>query len=263
MAEAGAPTTLHLRRPESTVLEGMYSAAAGMAAQQQRLDATSSDLANVSTTGYKHVRVAFRDLVYAENGRGVAKDVQTGAGAAATQIGRSRAQGAMQQTGRTLDVALQGDGYLAVTGRDGKPAMTRDGNLRLNDRNRLVTSAGLVVTPTVTIPTGTPESAIAIGSRGQVSVGGRLVGSLKLVSVPALSGLRSGDDNTFTATRASGAVRDAPAGTVLTQGSLEASDVDLSEAMTAMIEAQRGYELASKAITFADQMAEIANGVKR
>lgn len=245
------------------MLESMYTAAAGMAAQQQRLDATSSDLANVSTTGYKHVRVAFRDLVYAENGRGVAKGVQTGAGAAASAIGRSSVQGAMQQTGRTLDVALQGDGYIAVTDRDGKPAMTRDGNLRIDDRNRLVTSAGALVSPTVTIPKGTPESAIQIGPRGQVSVGGRAVGSLRLVTVTALTGLKSGDDNTFTATRASGTVRNAPASTVLTQGSLEASDVDLSEAMTAMIEAQRGYELASKAITYADQMAEIANGVKR
>jgi flagellar basal body rod protein FlgG len=73
----------------------MYTAAAGMAAQQQRLDATANDLANVNTTGYKKLRVAFRDLVYSPTGPGAATGVQEGAGSAATLLGRTSAQGAL------------------------------------------------------------------------------------------------------------------------------------------------------------------------
>src|SRR3954454_4483742 len=101
------------------MLEGMYTAAAGMAAQQQKLDALSNDVANVNTTGYKRVRVAFRDLLYTPQGLGTAPRVQDGAGAAATMIGRGAAQGPRQQTGEPLDIALQGQGYLVVQGADG------------------------------------------------------------------------------------------------------------------------------------------------
>jgi flagellar hook-basal body protein len=110
----------------------MYSAAAGMAAQQQRLDALSNDLANTGTTGYKKLRVAFRDLVYTPTGPGAAPGVQEGAGAAATLVGRGAAQGALQRTDRPLDVALQGPGFLQVRRADGAQVLTRDGNLQLD-----------------------------------------------------------------------------------------------------------------------------------
>jgi len=88
------------------MLEGMYTAAAGMAAQQDRMDAVSNDLANANTTGYKQVRVGFRDLLYGAGGPGAAAGVQFGVGAAATAMGRNEAQGAFQDTGQPLDVAL-------------------------------------------------------------------------------------------------------------------------------------------------------------
>src|SRR3954454_25188359 len=113
------------------MLEGMYTGAAGMAAQQTRLDAVSNDLANVDTTGYKHTRVAFRDLVYdSAQGYGTAKGVTIGAGSAATVLGRTLEQGGMQTTGLGLDFALSGSGSLQVKLSDGRPSLTRDGNLQ-------------------------------------------------------------------------------------------------------------------------------------
>src|SRR3954454_19769133 len=108
------------------MLEGMYTAAAGMAAQQQKLDALSNDVANVNTTGYKRVRVAFRDLLYTPQGLATNPRSQEGAGAAATTIGRGAAQGALQRTDVPLDIALQGPGYLVVQGADGARELTRD-----------------------------------------------------------------------------------------------------------------------------------------
>src|SRR5436190_10816631 len=91
-----APT----RRP---MLEGLYTAAAGMAAQQQRMDALSNDVANVNTAGYKRVRIGFRDLVYQADGP---SGVRTGSGSAAVQLGRGFEQGTYQQTGNPFDLAI-------------------------------------------------------------------------------------------------------------------------------------------------------------
>jgi len=242
----------------------MYTAAAGMAAQQTRLDGVANDLANINTTGYKHVRVAFRDLVYDDaTGYGSAKGVQLGAGSVATPIGRSLQQGAMQSTGRSLDVALAGQGYLQVKLPDGRVALTRDGNLTVDKTGNLMTHTGHYLEPPVTIPAGTDQERVTIGADGTVSAGNRKVGQLKIVDVPAPGALDGGPDNTFIPSKGSGAVRAAAKSTVLQSGVLEGSEVDASTAMTDMIEAQRAYSMASKAIQTQDQILEIANQVKR
>ncbi|MDP9377745.1 MAG: flagellar hook-basal body protein [Actinomycetota bacterium] len=245
------------------MLEGLNTAAAGMAAQRQRLDAIANDLANANTTGYKHVRVGFRDLVYSQAGRPGADGVRTGAGSAAVFAGRSMAQGSLQRTDRPLDVALQGEGFLRVTMPDGRDALTRDGSLHVNGNGVLTTSTGSVVTPRITFPPGTGEKDIEIGGDGAISVRGQRVGELQMLTVRSPERMDPVGDNAFVPTAQSGAVVAAPRATTLAQGALEASNVDMSEAMVSMIEAQRSFELASKAINTADQMMEIANGIKR
>ena len=241
------------------MLEGMYTAAAGMAAQQQRLAALSNDLANVNTTGYKRVRVAFRDLVYTPAGPGTSPGIQEGAGAAATSVGRGAAQGALKRTDRRLDVAVDGPGFIRARGADGSEVLTRDGALQLDANGRLMTSSGHFTG--VTLPPGTAEDQISIAADGTVSDGNRVAGRLELVTVRAVDGLRANGDNTYSATVASG---NAAAGDVrIEQGALEASNVDVADAMADMIEAQRSFELASRAIRMQDQLLEIANGVKR
>src|SRR5690349_5601985 len=146
----------------------MYSAAAGMAAQQQRLDAVANDLANTDTTGYKKVRVAFRDLVYTPSGPGSVAGVQEGAGAAATMLGRGMEQGSLQRTERPLDVAFQGSGFLRVTRADGTQALTRDGALNFDNQGRIVTARG--ESTGISVPAGTSEEDVTIGTDGTVEV---------------------------------------------------------------------------------------------
>jgi flagellar basal-body rod protein FlgG len=242
----------------------MYTAAAGMAAQQTRLDAVSSDLANVDTTGYKSARVAFRDLVYDDaQGYGAAKGVTIGAGSAATSIGRSSAQGALQDTKRSLDVALDGPGFIQVKLADGSKALTRDGNLQIAGDGRLRLHSGQLLEPAIKVPAGANEDAITIAHDGTVSYDNVKLGQIKVVDVPAPAGLQGGPDNTYVATTASGATRAAAKSTSLTQGTLEASNVDEAKAMTDMIEAQRAFQMASKAIQTQDQILEISNQVKK
>src|SRR4051794_12903047 len=240
----------------------MYSAAAGMAAQQQRLDALSNDLANANTAGYKTVRVAFRDLLYTPTGPGAARGVASGAGSAAGTLGRGSTQGALQNTGNKLDVSLQGEGYIQVRDRQGQVALTRDGALQRQANGRLTTSTG--ASTGVTVPTTVTDDQIGIAGDGTVSANGRTYGKLRLVTVPAPDQLTPAGDNLFRPNAASGAPRALRAGqTTLDQGTLEGSSVDMADTMTDLVDAQRAFEFASKAISTQDQILQIANEVKR
>ncbi len=245
------------------MLEGLYSAAAGMAAQQERIDGVSNDLANVSTTGYKHVRVGFRDLLYSAQGPASGPTVRAGAGAAARIVGRGQQQGPLQNTGEPLDLAIAGPGFFQVQRADGSTALTRDGSFHLDAQGRLSTADGLLVQPQVKVPPGTAPSDVAIAADGTVRVGtGAPLGKLALVDVPAPDGLQATGGNLFNVTTASGATS-AAAGATVKQGTLEGSNVDVGDAMVEMMDAERGYQLASKAIQMQDQMLEVANQVKR
>jgi flagellar basal-body rod protein FlgG len=246
------------------MLEGLYSAAAGMNAQQQRIDGVANDLANASTTGYKHVRVGFRDLLYSAQGGSAGPTVLAGAGSAAGFIGRSQEQGALQTTGQPLDLAIQGPGFFQVKRPDGSLALTRDGSLRLDALGRLTTQRGDILQPPITVPRGTTADQLSVGADGTVLVGtGRPLGRIELVNVPAPDGLQPLGGNLFAASTQSGAATAAGNDTTLRQGVLEGSNVDVGDAMVDMIDAQRSFQLASKAIQMQDQMLEIANQVKR
>ena len=137
--------------------------------------------------------------------------------------------------------------------------------VRLQHTIELRDSAGLmaVIDPAIKIPDGVPDDRIAIERDGTVRANGTIVGKLQVVTVRATSGLLPVGDNAFVATAASGPTRNAPAQTQVTQGALEASNTDMAQAMVDMIDAQRTFQMTSKAIQTADSMMEIANGVKR
>jgi flagellar basal-body rod protein FlgG len=240
------------------MLEGLYSAAAGMTAQQQRMDTLANDVANVNTTGYKHTRVAFRDLLYTQDRAGV---VSSGAGAAATPVGRGFAQGALRETGSKLDVAIEGDGFLQVRRADGTMALTRDGSLRVDPNGRLTTQRGELLQPAITLPAGTNAADVSIAADGTVSAANRQLGRIQLVTVRAPQALESAGESLFVANAASGAAQALPTGR-LVQGALESSNVDIADAMTQMMESQRSFQMASKAVQMQDQILQIANQVK-
>ena len=189
--------------------------------------------------------------------------MRTGSGAAAVDAGRAFGQGSLQRTDRPLDVAIQGEGFLRVRLADGRDALTRDGGLHIDGNRRLVTATGALVQPAITIPEGVAEDQISIGADGTVLANRQRVGKLDVLTVRSTQGLLSIGDNAFVATAASGAPVAAPQATVLSQGALEASNTDMASAMVEMIESQRAFQLASKAITTADEMMGIANQVKR
>ena len=241
------------------MLEGLYSAASGMEAQQQQFDAISNDMANVDTPGYQSTIIGFHDLLYSNGDYG--SNVATGAGTQAEQMGYDETQGAIQQTGQPLDVAIEGQGYLEVRRQDGSIGLTRNGALQLNDKRQLTTQTGLLVQPPITVPAGVDPSQVSISSDGTVQAGSQKLGKLTLVDVPAPNGLVADGDSVFSATAASGALKPAKGATVQ-QGALEGSNVNLGEEMSKMMAAQQQYSMGSQAIQYQAQMLQIANEIK-
>jgi flagellar basal-body rod protein FlgG len=241
------------------MFEGLYAAASGMSAQQQQFDAISNDMANIDTPGYQSTILGFHDLLYSNGEYG--SNVATGAGTQAEQMGYDQTQGAIQQTGQPLDVALSGPGYLEVRRQDGTIGMTRNGALQINDKRQLTTQTGMLVQPPITIPAGVDPSQVSIASNGTVSVGKQTLGKLSLVDVPAPNGLVADGDSVFSATTASGAIR-AAKGTSIQQGALEGSNVNLGDEMSKMMDAQQQYAMGSQAIQYQAQMLQIANEIK-
>jgi flagellar basal-body rod protein FlgG len=235
---------------------GIYAAAAGMAAQQTRLDAIANDLANVDTTGYKTERVGFRDLVYnAENG------MPTGAGATVVDAGRSSLQGPLVASDNPLALAIDGPGYFQVRRSDGTVCLTRDGDLSLDATGSIVTTGGNQLVPPLRVPKGASAADISIATNGTVSVGGRPIGSVQLVDVPAPSGLLAVGSTMFIPTAASGAA--APVQARIVQHQLEQSNVDAGKAMTDMLDAQQSFSLASRALQMQDQALQMADEIKK
>jgi flagellar basal-body rod protein FlgG len=241
------------------MFEGLYAAASGMSAQQQQFDAISNDMANVDTPGYQSTILGFHDLLYSNGEYG--SNVATGAGTQAEQMGYDQTQGAIQQTGQPLNVAVNGPGYLEVRRQDGTIGMTRNGALQLNDKRQLTTQTGMLIQPPITIPAGVDPSQVSIAANGTVSVGKQTLGKLALVDVPAPNGLVADGDSVFSATTASGAIR-AAKGTSLQQGALEGSNVNLGDEMSKMMDAQQQYAMGSQAIQYQAQMLQIANEIK-
>lgn len=263
-------------------MKALGIAATGMLAQQTNVDTISNNIANSSTTGYKRTRAEFADLMYQSNkreggitsGEGNMRPVSVDVGLGVKTIGTSRVstQGGIEQTDNAFDMAIQGNGYFIVTQPDGTQAYTRDGSFKVSAEGMLVTNQGYEVNPGINIP----EDAVnvEISEDGVVSafnaedVEATELGQINVANFMNDAGLRNVGDNLLVETPASGEAvisepgdMDAAAGTIL-QGSLESSNVDSVRSITALIGAQRAYEMNSKVIETADQMMSTAGNIR-
>ncbi len=244
------------------MLQGLYAAASGMEAQQTQFDAISNDLANLNTPGYQATEVGFQDLLYSGAGSASGSTVATGTGGAASIVGRSQTEGALQTTGNPLDVAISGPGFLQVRRPDGTIGLTRNGSLQLDSRGQLTDQQGNPLVPSITLPKGVDAGRLQIAANGTVTAGGRTLGRIGLVDVPASTQLQPDGGSLFSVTAGSGPTRPA-AGSTIKQGALEASNVDVGQAMSDMINAERSYQMSSDAIKYQDQMLQIADQLRK
>ena len=230
----------------------VYTSMAGAKASMQRQEVLAHNLANVGTQGFRAELAAFRAVPVRGDG------ASTRVAAIETTIGYSTQPGPVQSTGRSLDVAVKGQSWLAVQSLDGTEAYTRAGSLDLNAEGLLVTHSGLPVAGDggpITVP---PNSTLEIASDGTVTArsgNGRPtnLGRIKLVTPEGP--LTRGPDGLF---RAADGDLPADAAARLQSGSLEGSNVSPVETMVAMIAAARQFEHHMKLLQGAEQREQSA-----
>ncbi|MCI2260706.1 flagellar basal-body rod protein FlgG [Xanthomonas indica] len=256
--------------------QALWVAKTGLDAQQTRMSVVSNNLANTNTTGFKRDRANFEDLLYQQVRQpGGASSSQTqlpsglqiGTGVRVVATAKDFEQGSQQQTGRALDVMVNGRGFFEVQMPDGTTAYTRDGSFQIDAQGQLVTNSGYAIQPGIQIPEG--AQSVTIGNDGTVSVqitgtaAALQVGSLTLTDFINPSGLQAKGQNLYVETAASGPATNGTPGLNglgnIAQGALEGSNVNVVEELVSMIETQRAYEMNAKAISTTDSMLGYLN----
>jgi flagellar basal-body rod protein FlgG len=261
-------------------MRSLHIAATGMLAQQTNVEVTSNNLANMSTTGYKRRRAEFQDLIYqnlrrvgsqsSDSGSLLPSGAQVGLGVRTAAIYRINEQGNLQQTENRFDLAIRGNGFFQITLPSGEVGYTRDGTFALSAEGTLVTAEGYLVQPGITIPAAARD--VTINTSGEVlarldgQVAPQNVGQLRTAIFANEGGLEAVGDNLYLATPASGQPQaSAPGqpghGTVM-QGFIETSNVNTVQEITALITAQRAYEMNSRVITASDEMLSTLTRLK-
>ncbi|MDS1029551.1 flagellar basal-body rod protein FlgG [Bacillota bacterium LX-D] len=262
------------------MIRSLWNGASGMTAQNNRMDVITNNLANVNTTGYKKQRTSFSDLLYQELNsttlpikNNQQNKVLVGSGVKVNNTYFLFGQGQLIETGRDLDVAILGRGFLEVELPDGQFAYTKDGNLHF-DRGQLVNSAGYRVSADITVNPEILNTAkkITIQDKGTILINTDLgenieAGTIPLFKIDNPSALKPVGQNLYTLTNASGSVQiespEDPGSSSFKQGYLEGSNVNILEEMVEMIATQRSYQFNSRSIQNSDEMWSIANNLRR
>jgi flagellar hook protein FlgE len=272
----------------------MFAAISGLKTHQVMLDVTSNDIANVNTIGYKSARTTFKDSLTQTQfgaagpggGTGGQNAAQIGLGTQLGSIDNLMTTGAFQSTGNPLDAVIQGGGFFRVATSSAAPPApnaaaveyTRAGNFTTTSQGFLTTQDGMYVqaqdaagtAKLVQIPAGSTD--VTIGQDGAVtwvdSTGVRQPANtwITLATFPNASGLERSGSNRWVQTANSGAPTASRPNTstgFLQAGAIEMSNVDLAQAFTNMITAQRGFQANSRVISVADEMLQDLVNLKR
>ncbi len=262
------------------MMRSLFAAISGLRAHQLMLDVTANNIANVNTVGYKSERVSFKDaLSEMQQGSGTPSATalggtnakQVGLGVQVGGIGNVMNPGATQATGGSFDLAIQGSGWFQLVTAPGTTTgqfFTRSGNFSRDGLGRLVTTDGYYLmgnAGAITIPA--TASSVSIAPNGEVNVDGAVVSTIQLAKFFNEEGLERASANRFVAssnsgTATSGAPNAAGYGAI-SAGTIEMSNVDLSQEFTNMITAQRGFQANSRVISAADDVLQELVNLKR
>jgi flagellar basal-body rod protein FlgG len=260
----------------------LHSAASGLSALSTQLDVISNNLANANNNGFKASRVNFEDLLYQYQQVPGTKDaigdtrptgVAVGLGTRVSGTQLDLSQGAPVNTGRQLDVCIEGDGFFQVKvlpSQGNGLAYTRTGNFFVNDQGNLVLNSqdGYLLDPQIKIPANTTDISISSDGRVMATVAGtntqQQAGQIQLAHFTNPQGLVQIGGNLYQQSDASGPPTlidpGQPGVGTLLQGAIESSNVDPVTQLVDLIKTQRTFELNSQSIQAADQMLQtVAN----
>lgn len=249
------------------MIRGLYTAVSGMVASMRRMEVATNNLANTQTPGYKGDRTAsatFGEQLQFEIAQQMGVAPRGPLVLANLPLGPrlDLTQGPLQPTGRALDVALQGPGFLEVQSASGT-RYTRDGALTVDGQGRLVTTSGALVlgeNGPLTLPEG---DVLAIDSDGTIKVDDVPAGRLRVVDFPPDQQFDRAGNNELVA-RDGGTPSGPATGTTIAQGFIEQSNVDLTGTLSTTLELQRAYQANQRLVQQQDELtARAVNEIAR
>lgn len=254
------------------MIDALHIAASGLRSEQKQIDVISNNVANMQTPGFKAGRVNFVEVATA----GAADDPQA---AAASQGNGTRvlststlfAPGELKTTQNPLSLAIDGAGFFELEAADGSMAYTRDGQFRLDDEGYLVSIHGLRPSRPVQVPNGATELRIAANGDVSALLPGDTersdLGTIELTNFPSPDALVALGENLFRAEASAGTAAYGRAGDAgfgqLRQGYVEMANVEMIEEMSALVMAQRAYQLNARVLQASDQILETINNLRR
>ena len=259
-------------------MKALRIAASGMLAQETNVNVISNNIANMRTTGFKRQRADFQDLFYenlrrvgtqtSDTGTQVPAGVSIGSGVRVAATPRIMSQGDLERTDKETDVAVRGEGYFQVLMPDGRTAYSRDGSFEIDANGTLVTQDGYTVSPAITVPNNARDLTVSQTGTVQAMVGNTatVLGQIQLARFVNKAGLDALGDNLFVETAASGPAQIANPGDegygTLLQNYLESANVVAVAELSSLISAQRAYEMNSRIIRAADEMAQATSNLR-
>lgn len=257
------------------MFQAMSSAASAIKNQQKRIDTIANNVANINTTAFKGSRLDFKDSLYVTgivpgSARSSDANQQRGHGLMTAGITTDWRAGQIIVTEGQFDFALEGEGFFSVGDLAGNILYTRNGNFNISaeaDGLYLVNASGWYVLDNngarIRIPDGTHTVNVSVdGVLNFKTAYGDMMATLGVFTFRNLTGLHAVGGSMFEESDASGE-RFVPVNTMVRQGALEGSNVNLAEEMTRLMRTQRAFQLASRALTTADEMEGIANNMRR
>ncbi|SFZ77926.1 flagellar basal-body rod protein FlgG [Chitinimonas taiwanensis] len=255
------------------MMRSLWIAKTGMDAMQMNIDVISNNLANVNTNGFKRSRPIFEDLLYQtirQPGGATSQQtqlptgLQVGTGVKPVATERIHTQGNLQLTENPFDLAINGRGFFQIEMPDGSIGYTRDGAFQVNNQGVLVTAEGYPISGNITVPEGTVQFGVSRDGVVTALQAGQTqatqIGNIQLATFINPAGLQSVGENLYKETTASGAPQVSDPGQngsgVLNQQYVETSNVNITEELINMIQAQRAYEINSRSIQTSDQMLQ-------
>jgi flagellar basal-body rod protein FlgG len=245
---------------------GMEIGAIGMRVQQQALDSIAGNVTNINTPTYKRSALRFSELL-------VTPPIAGSDGISAVDLSTQPMvdqQGQLQVTGNSLDLAINGTGFIELMGSGGRTMLWRGGTLQVQEDGTLATSSGYQLKSTVTVPKGATNLTINPDGKVYATLTGSAtatqIGQINLVDVPASASIERMDGGVYQVSDSSQLVEAAPGEEslgYLVQGEQEQSNVDLNTEMVNLLVSQRAYAASAQVVQAADQLYSLANSLRR
>lgn len=254
------------------MIDALHIAASGLRSEQKQIDVISNNVANMQTPGFKSSRANFVEVATAT----AADDAQgptssQGNGTRVLSTSTLFTPGELKATQNPLNIAVDGAGFFELEAADGRMVYTRDGQFRIDDEGYLVSIQGLRPSRPVQIPAGASEFRIAANGDVSALLPGDTersdLGSIELTTFPSPDALVALGENLFAAEEGAGTASYGRAGDAgfgqLRQGYVELANVEMIEEMSALVMAQRAYQLNARVLQASDQILETINNLRR